>query len=160
MSSGEKKNTLLVINLDNLVVGDKIYFNSGVKTPASVRKLTRDRALTIAHSRGIAAATNPGLNPQYPQGTGCCNDADVFDKAGIPVLSVEATNWSLGKKDGFQQRAKSASFPDGTSWHNAHLDNQQYLDKALPGRIERRSREVVRVMMPLMRELAKAEKRS
>lgn len=160
MSSAEKKNTLLVINLDNLVVGDKIYFNSGVKTPASVRKLTRDRALTIARSRGIAATTNPGLNPQYPQGTGCCNDADVFDKAGIPVLSVEATNWSLGKKDGFQQRAKSASFPDGTSWHNAHLDNQQYLDKALPGRIERRSREVVRVMMPLMKELAKAEKRS
>ena len=74
---------------------------------------------------------------------------------GIPVLSVEATNWSLGKKDGFQQRAKTASFPDGTSWHNAHIDNQQYLDKALPGRIERRAREVVRVMMPLVKELAR-----
>ena len=160
MSSAEQKNTLLVINLDNLVVGDKLYFNSGVKTPASVRKLTRDRALTLARSRGISAATNPGLNAQYPQGTGCCNDAEVFDKAGIPVLSVEATNWSLGKKDGFQQRAKTVSFPDGTSWHNAHIDNQQYLDKALPGRIERRAREVVRVMMPLVQELAKAEKRS
>ncbi|STS92859.1 peptidase M28 [Klebsiella variicola] len=29
MSEAEKKNTLLVINLDNLVVGDKLYFNSG-----------------------------------------------------------------------------------------------------------------------------------
>ncbi len=32
MSAAEKKNTLLVINLDNLIVGDKLYFNSGKKT--------------------------------------------------------------------------------------------------------------------------------
>ena len=69
MSEAEKKNTLLVINLDNLVVGDKLYFNSGRSTPASVRKLTRDRALAIARSKGIAAYTNPGLNPAYPKGT-------------------------------------------------------------------------------------------
>lgn len=83
MSEAEKKNTLLVINLDNLVVGDKLYFNSGRSTPASVRKLTRDRALAIARSKGIAAYTNPGLNPAYPKGTSCCNDASVFDNAGI-----------------------------------------------------------------------------
>lgn len=58
MSDAEKKNTLLVINLDNLIVGDKLYFNSGVKTPEAVRKLTRDRALAIARSHGIAATTN------------------------------------------------------------------------------------------------------
>ncbi|MCS4272932.1 MULTISPECIES: aminopeptidase [Raoultella] len=159
MSDAEKKNTLLVINLDNLVVGDKLYFNSGRSTPASIRKLTRDRALAIARSKGVAAFSNPGLNRDYPQGTGCCNDASVFDSAGIPVLSVEATNWSLGKKDGFQQRAKSPTFPDGSSWHSVQLDNQQHIDKALPGRIERRSRDVVKVMLPLVKELAKADKR-
>lgn len=159
MSDAEKKNTLLVINLDNLVVGDKLYFNSGRSTPAAIRKLTRDRALAIARSKGVAAFSNPGLNRDYPQGTGCCNDASVFDSAGIPVLSVEATNWSLGKKDGFQQRAKSPAFPDGSSWHNVQLDNQQHIDKALPGRIERRSRDVVKVMLPLVKELAKADKR-
>ncbi|MFW0766798.1 aminopeptidase [Trabulsiella odontotermitis] len=156
MSAEERKNTLLVINLDNLVVGDKLYFNSGKQTPASVRKLTRDRALAIARSHGINAAMNPGLNPDYPKGTGCCNDAEVFDKAGIPVLSIEATNWTLGKKDGYQQRAKSRTFPNGVSWHDVRLDNQQYIDKALPGRIERRSRDVMRVLLPLMKELAKA----
>lgn len=159
MSDAEKKNTLLVINLDNLVVGDKLYFNSGRSTPAAIRKLTRDRALAIARSKGVAAFSNPGLNRDYPQGTGCCNDASVFDSAGIPVLSVEATNWSLGKKDGFQQRAKSPAFPDGSSWHNVQLDNQQHIDKALPGRIEQRSRDVVKVMLPLVKELAKADKR-
>lgn len=160
MSEEERKNTLLVINLDKLVVGDRLYFNSGRNTPPSVRKLTRDRALSIARLKGIIASTNPGLNPRYPQGTSCCNDASVFDNVGIPVLSVEATNWSLGKKDGYQQLAKSRAFPDGTSWRSVQLDNQQYIDKALPGRIERRSRDVVRIMLPLVKELAKADKRS
>ena len=158
MSDTEKKNTLLVINLDNLIVGDKLYFNSGVKTPEAVRKLTRDRALAIARSHGIAATTNPGLNKNYPKGTGCCNDAEVFDKAGIAVLSVEATNWNLGNKDGYQQRAKTAAFPAGNSWHDVRLDNQQHIDKALPGRIERRCRDVMRIMLPLVKELAKAGK--
>ncbi|MCQ4034051.1 hypothetical protein FK513_31310, partial [Klebsiella pneumoniae] len=27
------------------------------------------------------------------------------------------------KKDGYQQRSKSASFPQGTSWHDVQLDN-------------------------------------
>lgn len=63
-----------------------------------MRKLTRDRALAIARSHGVYAASNPGGNPNYPRGTGCCNDGEVFDKAGIPVLYVEATNWALGKK--------------------------------------------------------------
>ncbi|WBM71497.1 aminopeptidase [Buttiauxella sp. WJP83] len=158
MTASEKKNTLLVINLDNLIVGDKLYFNSGKSTPTAVSKLTRDRALTLARQLHIQATTNPGANAKYPKGTGCCSDADVFDKAGIPVLSVEATNWSLGKKDGYQQRAKSKAFPDGTSWHNALIDNQQYLDKWLPHRIEKRSHDVVRVMLPLVKELAKAGK--
>ncbi|MEX8986600.1 M28 family peptidase, partial [Salmonella enterica] len=149
-----------VINLDNLIVGDKLYFNSGKNTPEAVRTLTRDRALAIARRYGIAANTNPGRNPSYPKGTGCCNDAEVFDKAGISVLSVEATNWNLGKKDGYQQRVKNASFPNGNSWHDVRLDNQQHIDKALPGRIERRSRDVVRIMLPLVKELAKAEKTS
>jgi alkaline phosphatase isozyme conversion protein len=75
-----------VINLDNLIVGDKLYFNSGQSTPGSVRKLTRDRALAIARSQGVYATSNPGGNPDYPRGTGCCNDGEVFDKAGIPAV--------------------------------------------------------------------------
>ena len=64
MTAEEKKNTLLVINLDNLIVGDKLYFNSGQSTPSSVRKLTRDRALALARTHGVYAATNPGGIPK------------------------------------------------------------------------------------------------
>jgi len=38
------------------------------------------------------------------------------------------------------------------------LDNQQFIDSALPGHIERRSRDVMRIMLPLLKELAKADK--
>ena len=69
MSDAEKKNTLLVINLDNLVVGDKLYFNSGRSTPASVRKLTRDRALFIAPRHAIPPNLTPALHPANPKPT-------------------------------------------------------------------------------------------
>lgn len=59
MNAEEKKNTLLVINLDNLIVGDKLYFNSGQSTPGPVRKLTRDRALAIARSHGVFCHQQP-----------------------------------------------------------------------------------------------------
>lgn len=101
MSDIEKKNTLLVINFDNLIVGDKLYFNSGVKIFEVVRKLTRDRALVIARSYGIVVTINSGLNKNYSKGIGCCNDVEIFDKAGIVVFSVEAINWNFGNKDGY-----------------------------------------------------------
>lgn len=154
MSVKEKKNTLLVINLSHLIVGEHLYFNSGKNTPAVVRKLTRDRALALARQHGVRAITNPGQNPAWPAGTGRGYDADIFDQAGIPVLSVEATDWSAGNHDGLQQRAKSSAFPDGTAWHSVQRDNQQYLDHWLPGRIEQRSRAVMKVMLPLIKELS------
>lgn len=154
MSAKGKRNTLLVINLSSLIVGDHIYFNSGKNTPVAVRKLTRDRALTLARQLGIRALTSPGLSSAWPEGTGPTHDASVFDKAGIPVLAVEATDWSLGQHDGKQQRAKSKAFPSGTSRHDVTRDNQQYLDHWLPGQVEKRTRAVMKVMLPLVEDLA------
>ncbi|MDK1229601.1 aminopeptidase, partial [Cronobacter turicensis] len=37
-------------------------------------------------------------------------------------------------------------------------DNLQYLDQTLPGRIDKRCRDVMRVLLPLVKTLAKAEK--
>ena len=155
MSAEEKSNTVLVINLDSLITGDRLYFNAGRNTPPQMAKRSRDRALDIAHRYGIAAASNPG-STQHPKGTGCCSDQEVFDAAGIPVLSVEATNWSLGDKDGYQQRAVSPHFPQGITWHRPQYDNLQYLDRYLPGRIDKRSRDGVQILLPLIKELAQA----
>lgn len=109
MTQEERDKTVLLINLDSLITGDRLYFHSGRNTEPEVAKISRDRALSIAHRYGIEAATNPG-SKDFPKGTGCCSDQNVFDEAKIPVMAVEATNWSLGDKDGYQQRAISPNF--------------------------------------------------
>ncbi|WP_045784921.1 aminopeptidase [Chania multitudinisentens] len=156
MTQEERNNTLLVINLDNLITGDRLYFHSGRNTPPEIANISRDRALDIAHNHGIAAAINPG-NKKHPKGTGCCSDQDVFDDAKIPVMAVEATNWSLGEKDGYQQVAISPQFPQGITWHRPQYDNLHYLDSHLPGRIDKRSRDSVQILLPLLKELAQAQ---
>ena len=147
MSPTEKLNTLLVVNLDSLIVGDKLYFKSGKNTSQAVTKLTRDRAVALARHAGIAAEAYSGKD--------CCNGMQALDDAHIPLLMVTATDYALGKKDGQQQRAISAHFPQGTSRHQGQLDNLQYLDRVLPGRIDKRSKDSVRILLPLLKELAK-----
>ncbi|KKI45763.1 alkaline phosphatase [Obesumbacterium proteus] len=155
MSKADKDNTLLVINLDSLITGDKLYFHSGVNTPKAIAEKTRDRALKLAKRFGISAAINNGHGEHSPKGTGCCSDHMTFDAANIPVLAVEASNWSLGKKDGYQQTSKNTHFPSGTTWHQPQYDNLQYLDKHLPGRIKSRTRDSVRILLPLVEEVTK-----
>ena len=147
MKAADRKNTLLVIDLNSLIVGDKLYFNSGKNTASAVIKQTRDRALDIAHRYGISADKRPIHSVSSPE-------TNAFDQAGFPLLTVRATNWTLGKKDGSQQRAVSRHFPQGTSHHQTGLDNLNYLDQWLPGRISVRTRDSVRILLPLINELA------
>ncbi|MDW8845692.1 aminopeptidase [Erwinia sp. MMLR14_017] len=147
MKPEEKKNTLLVISLDSLIVGDKLYFDSGSNTPEAVARQTRDRALAIARLHGLAAATNGKAVKDLPA-------EDLFDKAGFPLLSLRATNWDLGKHDGKQQRTASRHFPQGTTMHQASLDNLAFLDRWLPGRMTQRTRTAVKILLPLITELA------
>ncbi|MFS2225401.1 aminopeptidase [Pantoea sp. B65] len=147
MKPEEKKNTLLVINLDSLIVGDKLYFNSGSKTPAAVARQTRDRALTIARGYGISVDSHQAVNSDYPA-------VNSFDSAGFPLLNVRAANWTLGNQDGWQQRRISGHFPQGISRHQTERDNLSYIDRWLPGRITQRSRDSVKILLPLISELA------
>ncbi len=118
-------------------------------------KRSRDRALDIAHRYGIAAASNPGSTAS--EGHRLLPDQEVFDAAGIPVLSVEATNWSLGDKDGYQQRAVSPHFPQGITG-TARSMTTCSTDRYLPGRIDKRSRDSVQILLPLIKELARTRR--
>ncbi|EOC0106268.1 aminopeptidase [Cronobacter dublinensis] len=141
MSALEKKQTLLVINLSHLVAGDKLAFTSGKSTPAAVRQLTRDSALKLARRFGIPVSAS-SVTPAD-------NDAVAFDNAGIPVLSIMAVN------DPAHHRGRHDVGPVA---HNARQDNLQYLEQTLPGRIDKRCRDVMRVLLPLVKTLAKAGK--
>jgi len=67
----------------------------------------------------------------------------IDDNADIPVLTDEAASTSQGKH--------SRAFPNATSAHDIRLDNQQHIDQALPGRIEQRTRDIIRMMLPLVK---------
>jgi alkaline phosphatase isozyme conversion protein len=161
MTPKERANTLWMLNIDSVITGDRLYFHAGPKTYAKDPKAghARDRALAIAAGLGITAATNPGLNADYPKGTGCCSDQAAFDEAGIAVVNLEATNWEPGDKDGYQQTAVSKAFPDGYSWHLVDIDNRAHLEANLPpGRVDGRARDVIRIPVPLVAELAGAKR--
>ncbi|ESA38343.1 alkaline phosphatase isozyme conversion aminopeptidase [Leptolyngbya sp. Heron Island J] len=139
LSKQEIDDTLLMANLDSLVVGDKMYFNAGrgaTEKPSWFRY--RDLALEIAAENGIAAESNPGFNAFYPKGTGCCSDLESFDFL-MPVLAAEATNWDIGAQDGFTQTS-DPRVPNGRTWHDPATDNRKFINTIFPGLIEERTR--------------------
>lgn len=158
LTPAQRGNILLMVNLDSLLTGDQLYVTAGKQTTAAnpAAGAARDRALALAASLGVAVDTNPGRHPDYPAGTGCCSDQESFDQAGIPVLALEATNWTLGQGDGYQQTSLPG-IPGGSSWHRPDVDNLTRLPALLPpGRLEQRARDSVRLLEPLLRELAGA----
>ena len=66
MSAEEKKNTLLVINLDSLISGDKLYFNSGVNTSAAVAKLTASEAAMWITHQALQIHGGMGYSKEMP----------------------------------------------------------------------------------------------
>ncbi|MGV8301892.1 autotransporter outer membrane beta-barrel domain-containing protein, partial [Pseudomonas aeruginosa] len=101
--------------------------------------------------------TNPGLNAEYPAGTGCCSDGESFNGMDIPVLFIEATNWELGDLDGYEQTDKPA-IPGGSTWHDPAEDNKEVRTNALgQARIEQRMRDFSRLLTRLVVALTNAD---
>lgn len=158
LSDEQRSNLLGMINLDSLITGDKMYAHAGfnsVDNPAL--GAYRDQLLRIAQELKIPLFTNPGLNEEYPAGTGCCSDGESFEGLNVPVLFIEATNWELGELDGYEQTDNPA-IPGGATWHNPALDNEQVLTGAFgQERIDQRLRDFSRLLTRLVLELTNAD---
>jgi alkaline phosphatase isozyme conversion protein len=157
LSESERAEIMLMINIDSIVTGDYLYVHAGPSTLDSHphAAAARDMVQRIAAESGFEVRLNPGLNADYPEGTGCCSDQAAFDEAGIPVINIEATNWRLGDLDGYQQTKVSDAFPAGETWHNADLDHLDHLTEHLPeDRMRERPEQLVQVLLPLLRDLA------
>ncbi|QBF27373.1 autotransporter domain-containing protein [Pseudomonas tructae] len=158
LSDSQRANLLGMINLDSLITGDKMYAHAASTSVANpALGAYRDQLLRIASEMNIALFTNPGLNAEYPAGTGCCSDGDSFKNLNVPVLFIEATNWELGDLDGYEQTANPA-IPGGSTWHDPAEDNQQVLTNALgQERIDQRLRDFSRLLTRLVLELTNAD---
>lgn len=127
MSEADIDNTVAMINLDSLAVGDKMY----VYGDEGDNGFVREQALNLAERMKLNLETNPGLNPDYPAGTtGLWSDHAPFVKVGIPYGYFESTNWELGDMDGYTQTEK-----DGEIWHT-EKDTISYIEANYPGRMK------------------------
>jgi Zn-dependent M28 family amino/carboxypeptidase len=131
MTEEEIRNTVAMINLDSLAVGDftYIYGNEG---DAGV---IRDWTLEYARDNELDLITQPGKNPEYPAGTTIdASDHAPFLRRGIQYAYFEATNWDLGELDGYTQVEPSFG-EKGEIWHT-EFDTLKYITKNFPGRLE------------------------
>lgn len=158
LSDSQRANLLGMINLDSLITGDKMYAHAASNSVANpALGAYRDQLLRIAQEMNIPLFTNPGLNPAYPAGTGCCSDGESFKDLNVPVLFIEATNWELGELDGYEQTANPA-IPGGSTWHDPAEDNQQVLTNAFgQQRIDQRLSDFSRLLTRLVLELTNAD---
>ncbi|WFA20163.1 M20/M25/M40 family metallo-hydrolase [Paenibacillus mucilaginosus] len=147
MTEEEIRNTAVMINLDSLAAGDKMYIYGSAGSDGWVRT----RGLALAEKLGLALETSPGLNPDYPKGTtGDWSDHAPFKAKGIPYAYLEGTNWALGDQDGYTQTVK-----DGEIWHTPK-DTLAYLRENYPGRIEEHLKTFSQVLSGLLTEVGAA----
>ncbi len=158
LSASQRANMLAMINLDSLITGDMMYAHAGQNSTANPALASlREHTFQIAKELNIPLFTNPGLDPQYPKGTGCCSDGEPFEPLKIPILYIEATNWELGDLDGYTQ-TNNPKIPGGSTWHDPAEDNKAVLTDAFgQARIDQRLRDYSRLLSRLVLELTNAD---
>lgn len=158
LSASQRANMLAMINLDSLITGDMMYAHAGQNSTANPALTSlREHTFQIARELNIPLFTNPGLDPQYPKGTGCCSDGEPFEPLKIPILYVEATNWELGDLDGYTQ-TNNPKIPGGSTWHDPAEDNKTVLTNAFgQACIDLRLRDYSRLLSRLVLELTNAD---
>ncbi|MBS0877012.1 MULTISPECIES: aminopeptidase [unclassified Tatumella] len=134
MSDEEKHNTLLVINLNQLVAGRRLELVSGANTSATERAPTAGKAMAIARQLHIPLHARQLTGTEHQQTT-------PFDQAGIPYLLVTAEDNN--------HRHPTALLDDKTS-----RDNLETIDQKMPGRLATRCRQAVQILLPLLKQLS------
>lgn len=141
------QNTVAMINLDSVTAGDIAY----IYGDAGEKGMIRDWALNFAKEHDLALQTQLGENPEYPSGTtGDWSDHAPFKEAGIPYAYLEATNWTLGDKDGYTQVGQEYG-ENGEIWHTEY-DTLEYINSNFPGRMQERLNLFVTVLEAILTE--------
>jgi alkaline phosphatase isozyme conversion protein len=127
MEGRDVDNTLAMVNLDSLAAGDIPY----VYSDEGENAFLRDWVLEWAGSNDVPLQTI--RNADLTDNGDYFSDYGGFKDRGVPFIYFEATNWTLGTLDGWQQ--VNAQYGDeGYIWHTKY-DNLEYLDTTFPGRV-------------------------
>ena len=133
MSEAAVAATLVMINLDSLAVGDYAYLYGDAGPDGRLR----DWLLARAATENLDLRTQDGSG-DYPVGTTIpgCSDFAPFARRGIQHAYFEATNWTLGERDGYTQVPLNYGVA-GEIWHTRH-DTSAYIEATFPGRMTQR----------------------
>jgi len=132
MKPADVENTIAMINLDTLASGDITY----VYSDEGKNAFLRDWVLEWAGKNNIPLQTIP--NVDITDGGDYVADYGAFKDKSIPFIYFEATNWTVGTKDGWTQVDPKYG-DEGYIWHTQY-DNLAYLDKTFPGRVNEHMR--------------------
>ncbi|MBP7687407.1 MAG: M20/M25/M40 family metallo-hydrolase [Thermoflexales bacterium] len=131
LSKSDIQNVVAMINLDSLIAGDIAYVYGDAGTPDSLR----DWLLKTAQNQGLELEGKTAKDMDNADGTPCeCADYDAFQRAGIPFVYFEATNWTLGDQDGTTQVA--VNYGEHGLIRHTRFDTIDYLEATFPGRID------------------------
>lgn len=126
MTRAEKDNTLVYINFDSLLAGNKTYIYGSGGEKGKVRNWALETAKTLSLNLQGQPKFSGGEEDDY-------SDHAAFRKAGIPFVYFEATDWALGDEDGWTQVDPQYG-DNGEIWHTQY-DNLTYLEATFPGRV-------------------------
>jgi hypothetical protein len=126
LAPADVSRAIAMVNFDSLLVGDKLYIHAG----ANGKTWARDAMLRLIRLRKLPIEMQLGLNPDYPAGLtpDGFSDYTAFNRAGIPVVAFEATNWEIDELDGYTQTEEYGSF-----WHTP-WDTLAEIEKRFPER--------------------------
>ncbi|KXI30482.1 M28 family metallopeptidase [Paraglaciecola hydrolytica] len=119
LGADEISNLLGMINLDGAVGGDNLYIHSAhsdpYKCPQSTQAYSSDAslrdAMMVQAKKSFTDANPFALHPAYPgypEGeAGGWSDHAPFACIGLPVVDLEATNFSINGKEGYDGYSQS-----------------------------------------------------
>lgn len=124
-----------MVNLDTLAAGDNMYlYGGGVDNGTTVRTWAVEQALFMAEEKGLAMSFHPDVNAAFPApAKHTASDQMAFDRAGIPYVYFEASNWMGGEYTNFFQTADPA-IANGKMMHVPEYDNMDFYNSKFPGR--------------------------
>lgn len=118
----------LMINYDSLIAGDTCNVYVGKTKDSNLKQI-----LDLAKKSKLPLETQNQPGSKLPYGmTIDESDHRAFKNQQIPILYFEATNWSLGEKDGYTQSANPL-VKKGRIWHTEQ-DKLTFIEKTLGDR--------------------------
>ena len=151
MSAADAGRSIVMINFDSLIFGDKLYIHAG----NNGKTWARDAMLRLIRLRKLPIGIQPGLYPYPEEDPGYAagftpdgfSDYTAFNQAGIPIVAFESTNWEIGDLDGYEQTEEYGSF-----WHTPN-DTLEAIEAVYPERPMVRLRAYTRLVFEFLKHL-------